>query len=190
MVNQNKIFLFKIKRKTKNLFSSDVERTIEADVTLFEWFESKDTNGFRRWQERLTLVPKEWQHICNYIEFKMLYRVIRDVIHNTWSAASFVQCVCDVFKYLFISTNLSSYEPQREKTYLLICAHNEYSNQPVRCPHDEASHSSLSKIDQRRFRSDCANAQSDLNLRWAHIVEGTFSDVAVHIYEWSNIQKL
>ena len=131
MVNQNKIFLFKIKRKTKNLFSSDVERTIEADVTLFEWFESKDTNGFRRWQERLTLVPKEWQHICNYIEFKMLYRVIRDVILNTRSTMTFFQCICDVFTYLLSTTNLSSYEPQREKTYLLICAHNEYSNQSV-----------------------------------------------------------
>ena len=27
---------------------------------------------------------------------------------------------------------------------------------------------------------DCANAQADLNLRWAHMSEGTFSDVAAH----------
>ena len=34
------------------------------------------------------------------------------------------------------------------------------------------------KYAQRRFWSACANAQSDLNLRWALISEGTFSDVA------------
>ena len=27
-------------------------------------------------------------------------------------------------------------------------------------------------------RSACANAQADLNLRWVHIYEGTFSDIA------------
>ena len=31
--------------------------------------------------------------------------------------------------------------------------------------------------------SDCANAQSDPNLRWAHMCEGTFPDIAVHITE-------
>ena len=36
---------------------------------------------------------------------------------------------------------------------------------------------------QRRFRSACANAQADLNLRWVHIFDGTISDVAVHIDE-------
>ena len=30
------------------------------------------------------------------------------------------------------------------------------------------------------FRSDCANAQADLNLRWAYMSEGTFSDAATH----------
>ena len=32
---------------------------------------------------------------------------------------------------------------------------------------------------QRRFWSDCANAQVDQNLRWAHMSKGTFSDFAV-----------
>ena len=32
------------------------------------------------------------------------------------------------------------------------------------------------KCAQWRFWSDCANAQADLNLRWAHMSEGTFSD--------------
>ena len=35
---------------------------------------------------------------------------------------------------------------------------------------------------QWRFWSDCANAQSDLNLRWAHMSEGTFSDDEVRIF--------
>ena len=38
------------------------------------------------------------------------------------------------------------------------------------------------KCAQRRFRSDCANAQSDLNLRWEHMSDGTFLDVAVHLF--------
>ena len=37
------------------------------------------------------------------------------------------------------------------------------------------------KCAQWRFRSDCAKAQSDLNLRLAHMSEGTFSDVVPHL---------
>ena len=33
-----------------------------------------------------------------------------------------------------------------------------------------------------RFRSDCANAQSDLNLRWAHMSEGTFSNITADVF--------
>ena len=32
-----------------------------------------------------------------------------------------------------------------------------------------------------RFWSDCANAQTDLNLHWAHMSGGTFSHVVAHI---------
>ena len=32
-----------------------------------------------------------------------------------------------------------------------------------------------------RFWSDCANAQSDLTLSWAHISKGTFADVATQL---------
>ena len=38
-----------------------------------------------------------------------------------------------------------------------------------------------SKCTQWRFRSDCANAQADLNLRWVNMLEGTFSDIAAHL---------
>ena len=37
------------------------------------------------------------------------------------------------------------------------------------------------KCAQGRFRSDCAYAQSDLNLRWAHMSEGQFSEVKVSL---------
>ena len=40
------------------------------------------------------------------------------------------------------------------------------------------------KCAQWRFWSDCANAQSDLNLRWAHISEGTSPGVAAYLWEW------
>ena len=51
-------------------------------------------------------------------------------------------------------------------------------DQSHRCPHEETLHPGYPKYTQGRFRSDCANAQSDLNLRWAHMSEGTFSDIA------------
>ena len=37
-----------------------------------------------------------------------------------------------------------------------------------------------SECAQRRFGSDCANAQADLNLRLAYMSEGTFPGVAAH----------
>ena len=37
------------------------------------------------------------------------------------------------------------------------------------------------KYAQQRFWSDCANAQADLNLRWSHMSEGTFSDVMANL---------
>ena len=35
---------------------------------------------------------------------------------------------------------------------------------------------------QRGLLSDCADAQADLSLRWAHMSEGMFSSVAAHIF--------
>ena len=34
---------------------------------------------------------------------------------------------------------------------------------------------------QRRLKTICEDAQADLSLRWAHILEGTFSSYAAHI---------
>ena len=78
-------------------------------------------------------------------------------------------------------------QPQHEKMYLLTCAPNEDSNQPAQprsmirvvvvrmkniCLLDSP------KFAQWSFWSDCVNVQFDLNLRWAHMSKGTFSDVA------------
>ena len=81
-----------------------------------------------------------------------------------------------IFLYLF--------EPWREKTYLLTCAPNKDSNQP-------AHPRSLTRVFVIRIKKlciigytkyantkYCANAQADLNLRWAHMSDGTFSYVA------------
>ena len=38
------------------------------------------------------------------------------------------------------------------------------------------------KCAEGRFRSDCANAQADLNLRWEHMSEGTFTDIVAQIW--------
>ena len=34
---------------------------------------------------------------------------------------------------------------------------------------------------QQRFRSDCTNVQSDLNLCWVHLSENTFSGIFAHV---------
>ena len=61
-------------------------------------------------------------------------------------------------------------ELQRQKTYLWTCAPSEDSDQPVH------SHSLIRILLDAKFlhaenkdRSDCADAQGDLSLRWAHV---------------------
>ena len=56
------------------------------------------------------------------------------------------------------------------KTYILTCVPNEDSDQPV--------HPWLSKIRPLRLWLDCANAQADLNLHWAHMIQDTSSGAA------------
>ena len=50
-------------------------------------------------------------------------------------------------------------------------------------------HVFVMKCGQRRLWSDCAYAQADLSLRWVHISEGTFSQVAAQIFINQNILK-
>ena len=82
------------------------------------------------------------------------------------------------------------FEPPREKMCHMTCAPIEDSNQSAH-PHGLVRLFFVRmntlcilgdpKCVQWRFWSDCANAQADLNLRWAHI-KGTFSDDAVHLH--------
>ena len=78
------------------------------------------------------------------------------------------------------------------------CAPSEYSDLPVQ------SHSwnrivtvrildsigcKVSSCGQRRLWSDCADAQSDQSLRWAHMSEGTFYHAAGHIYSITSMAR-
>ena len=80
------------------------------------------------------------------------------------------------------------YDPHRKQMYLLICASNEDSNQ-------HAHPRSLIRIFIVRRKKLCIlcypntpkkdsdqNAQSDLNLRWVHMSEGTLSHATAHIF--------
>ena len=110
------------------------------------------------------------------------------------NAMNFTTCQSVViYAFLKKHSKLRTYGPKREKTYLITCAPNEDSNQP-------AHPRSLIRVfavrmtklcilgyptcAKWRFWSACANAQADLNLHWAHLSKGTFSDVAVHMSKW------
>ena len=83
------------------------------------------------------------------------------------------------------------YGPQHQKMYLRPGAPSEDSNQPAH-PRSlirvfvvrlwKLCLIANQKCTQWRFWSDCANAQSDLNLRWAHMSKsrGTLSGVKAH----------
>ena len=81
-----------------------------------------------------------------------------------------------------------TFEPEREKTYLLTCALNEDWNQSahprslIRIFDGRMKKLCIlgyPKCAQERFWSACATAQADLNLCWVHISESTFTDFVV-----------
>ena len=83
-----------------------------------------------------------------------------------------------------------TYEPWRAKTYRLTCSPNNHSNQHAHLRSlirafivrmKKLCIRWYPKCAKRRFWSDCANAQADLNLRWTHISKGTFPCVMVLI---------
>ena len=67
-------------------------------------------------------------------------------------------------------------ESQREKTYLPTCDPIAQSDQSLPFVVHRKKHRILGypNCAQWRFWSDCANAQADLNLRWAHMSEVRF----------------
>ena len=81
------------------------------------------------------------------------------------------------------------YEPKRHKTNLRECASNEDSIQPTNSRKLirifrrilDSHGCKISSCGQRRLKSDCTDAQSDLSLRWTHMSKGTFSNVTGNI---------
>ena len=87
----------------------------------------------------------------------------------------------------------------REKAYLRPCAPSEDSDQPAHSSSLirmyilrmlDSQGCKVSSCEQRRLRSDCANAQSDLSLRWAHMWGGTFSHVVAHLVTYQHATHL
>ena len=64
------------------------------------------------------------------------------------------------------------------KKYLLTCSPNQDSDESAR-PH----------VTEWGFRQDCATAHADFNFRWAHMSDGTFSDVEADL-KWKWLSKL
>ena len=69
-----------------------------------------------------------------------------------------------------------------QQRLISACA-SAQSEQSLRCPHEDTRVSCYPKCAEWRFWSDYA----DLNLHWAHMSEGTFPDVAVHMLRDFNI---
>ena len=77
------------------------------------------------------------------------------------------------------------YAPQHGKTYLLIRAHNEDSNQAVhqqsdqslRCPHEK----NFAYLAIQIALSEGSDHTADQNLCWKQMSEGHFSDVGVYM---------
>ena len=94
-----------------------------------------------------------------------------------------------VGKSVFLAHQVCSFEPHHDKTNKMVCAPNEDSDQswhppnligvfPVRSMGSYGS--KLSSCGQRRLRSDWADAQADLSLRWAHMSFCRFCHEVAH----------
>ena len=83
------------------------------------------------------------------------------------------------------------YKPQLQKMYLRTNTPSEYSDQPVHLQSLisiltqhilDSQGCKVSSCGRRRLWADCANAQADLSLRWAHVSECTFSHIVAHTW--------
>ena len=90
----------------------------------------------------------------------------------------------------FLCCSSFSFQPAHHKTYSKTCVTSKDSDQPVH-PSSLAtvlvyfSLNSLEAVegtcDQRRLRSDCADAQADLSFRWSHKSYGRFCRALAHL---------
>ena len=78
----------------------------------------------------------------------------------------------------------------RQKTYLRTCAPSKDSDQPAHSRSLiriftrrilDSQGDKVSSCGQQKLWSDCADAQTDLSLRWVLMSEGTFSLVAAYL---------
>ena len=128
------------------------------------------------------LSPLEWVPICIH-QFPIHSYLL--LYHN--SSESPIWAVRDSRQQKITLNN-----PHHEKTHRLTCAPLGDSNHPAYLhslisifpAHEDILYPWLSKSTLWRFWSDRANAQSDLNLRWAHLSEGTFPSAAVDINDF------
>ena len=90
--------------------------------------------------------------------------------------------------FVVIVSSTKTFDPKHKKTYHLTCASNEESNQPAHpCSLIRVFVVRMKKLwildytkcAQWRFWSDCVDAfaQSDQNLHWAKMYQGTYFDI-------------
>ena len=70
---------------------------------------------------------------------------------------------------------------QRRLKSACACAQ---SDQNLRCPHEETLHLWLLEMHTVKTMIKLRESQADLNLRWAHMLWGTFSNVVAHKMCW------
>ena len=94
-----------------------------------------------------------------------------------------------IFYLIFPRHRQQIWQPQREKTYLRARLPSEDSDQPensrclIRIFNEcilDRHKCTVFSCGEQKFWSGCADVQADLSLRWAHLLEGTFSHVAAN----------
>ena len=99
---------------------------------------------------------------------------------------------------LIVTIKWGSDLPHSQKTYLQTWAPSEDSDQPAHSRSLiriftgrflDSQVCNVSLCGQRKLWSDCADAQADLSLRWAHISEGTFSHVGARMADHLDNEK-
>ena len=138
---------------------------------------------------RTTKTLNRLRGCAGWFEF-LLVDISESTFYSIHAVVHLVRILLSTFKTVMVLASTvvhKQFVSSHEKTYLQPCEPTEDSNQHAH-PHSlirnfvvrMVKHCTLGypKCAQRRFWSVCANAQADLNLRWAQISEGTFSDVA------------
>ena len=88
-------------------------------------------------------------------------------------------CSEDISNIYELSAKRTFWHKRPTQTQIRIAS--AQNDQSLHCPHEQSLHPWLSTMRLWRFWSDCANVQADLNLRWTHMAEGTFSDVSAYV---------